>query len=68
MTIEQAKEICTKYGWSSKLGYSKRELGIKTPKNRCHKDAKRREARNMSHGVSKYFFKLFRRLTNKNKK
>lgn len=33
MTIEEAKNHAKKYGWSQKLGYSKRELGIKTPKD-----------------------------------
>ena len=41
----EAKRIAITKGWSSKLGYSKEELGIKTPKNPQPKNLARRKAR-----------------------
>ncbi len=39
MTKAQAQEHARKYGWENWLGYSKRELGIKTPKRPKKKNA-----------------------------
>lgn len=53
ITIEEAKALCEKYGWKQRYGYSKRELGIVTPK------------RNHKENNKKYFFKLFRKIFRK---
>jgi hypothetical protein len=65
MNIIEAKEHAKKHGWSSKLGYSKKELGIKTPRNPENANHKRRKARTGSNGVKKVFFKLLKKITRK---